>query len=154
MNLKDERFLADLKAAIESGKDVDYGFDGEDEYAYDTFDSDEALTAVVKFLEVESTTCESCHKTVPLEWAHVSVGEDALDFCPKCMVDILTDSPWIPIEEIELNDTEPYDLFTTIGERHTDFFFINGRFVNIQHHDEFNAYEITHIMKRPADPVI
>lgn len=45
------RFLAELKSAVEYGKDVDYAFDGEDEYAVETFNADEAVDEVVKLLK-------------------------------------------------------------------------------------------------------
>ena len=40
-----------IKDAIEYGKGTDYGYDGEDEFAYDTFDSDESLQEVIRVLK-------------------------------------------------------------------------------------------------------
>lgn len=118
-----EKFLAGLKAAIEYGKDTDWGYNREDEYAFDTFNSDEALAAVVKFLEESS--------------------------------------PWIPIEEVELVDGEMYDTYSMEYGRIPDCRF------NINHLDGNDKWfksrfllpnlyinQVTHIMKRPADPVI
>lgn len=44
------RFLAELKSAVEQGKDYDYTFNGEDEIRVDYFDSDEAVKSVVELL--------------------------------------------------------------------------------------------------------
>lgn len=81
-NLKNEKFLADLKAAIELGHGIDFIYEPNinDRICIEVFDTEEAMRAVIKVLEGETTTCESCHKTVPLEWAHdrdVKVYSDA-----------------------------------------------------------------------------
>jgi hypothetical protein len=44
-------FLKKLKEAIEYGKGTDWGYYGEDEYEFDTFNSEESLAEVVKLLK-------------------------------------------------------------------------------------------------------
>ena len=44
-------FQKAIKKAIEYGKGIDFGFDGENEVVYDTFDSDESLQEVIKVLK-------------------------------------------------------------------------------------------------------
>ena len=44
-------FQKAIKDAIEYGKGIDWGYDGEDEYAFDTFDSDESLQEVIRVLK-------------------------------------------------------------------------------------------------------
>ena len=44
-------FQKAIKEAIEYGKGIDYGYDGEDEFAFDTFDSDESLQEVIRVLK-------------------------------------------------------------------------------------------------------
>lgn len=46
-----DSFQKAIKDAIEYGKGIDYGYDGEDEFAYDTFDSDESLQEVIRVLK-------------------------------------------------------------------------------------------------------
>ncbi len=44
-------FQKAIKEAIEYGKGIDWGYDGEDEFAFDTFDSDESLQEVIRVLK-------------------------------------------------------------------------------------------------------
>jgi hypothetical protein len=44
-------FQKAIKEAIEYGKGTDWGYDGEDEFPYDTFDSDESLQEVIRALK-------------------------------------------------------------------------------------------------------
>lgn len=44
-------FQKAIKDAIEYGKGTDWGYDGEDEFTFDTFDSDESLQEVIKVLK-------------------------------------------------------------------------------------------------------
>jgi hypothetical protein len=44
-------FQKAIKDAIEYGKGTDWGYDGEDEFCYDTFDSDESLQEVIRVLK-------------------------------------------------------------------------------------------------------
>lgn len=44
-------FQKDIKDAIEYGKGTDWGYNGEDEFAFDTFDSDESLQEVIRVLK-------------------------------------------------------------------------------------------------------
>jgi hypothetical protein len=48
--LKNKQFLKKLEDAIEQGKDTDYGFNGEDEIAYDIFLTHDAMSAVLSVL--------------------------------------------------------------------------------------------------------
>ena len=48
-------FQKAIKDAIEYGKGLDYGYNGEDEFAYDTFDSDESLQEVIRVLKENFT---------------------------------------------------------------------------------------------------
>jgi Tfp pilus assembly pilus retraction ATPase PilT len=52
MKLTDE-LKEKIKDAIESGKDVDYGYNGEDEYRIDIFETETALNAVIRVLKEE-----------------------------------------------------------------------------------------------------
>lgn len=49
--LVDRSFIEELKNAIETGKDEDWVFNGEDEYRVDTFDADVSLKYVLELLE-------------------------------------------------------------------------------------------------------
>lgn len=49
--IRSASFQKSIKDAIEYGKGVDYGYDGKDEFAYDTFDSDESLQEVIRVLK-------------------------------------------------------------------------------------------------------
>jgi len=40
-----------IKRAIEFGKGSDWGYDGENEYEYDTFDSEESLEEVITVIK-------------------------------------------------------------------------------------------------------
>lgn len=53
--IESEDFQKAIKEAIEYGKGTDWGFDGEDEFAYDTFDSDESLKEVTRVLKEKLT---------------------------------------------------------------------------------------------------
>ena len=55
-------FKQEIKEAIKSGVEIDYGYDGVDEYAYDTFDEDVATNSVIEVLNkyLETTTPLSC----------------------------------------------------------------------------------------------
>ncbi len=44
-------FLKDLNEAIKYGEGTDWGYDGEDEFCYDTFDADESFNEVIKVLK-------------------------------------------------------------------------------------------------------
>jgi hypothetical protein len=44
-------FQKAIKDAIEYGKGTDWGYDGEDEFTFDTFDSDESLQEVIRVLK-------------------------------------------------------------------------------------------------------
>lgn len=49
--LKNEIFKKELAEAIEQGKSVDYSFDGENEIAYDTFETYWAVDAVIEVIK-------------------------------------------------------------------------------------------------------
>ena len=49
--IENKEFQEALKKAIECGKDTDWGFNGEDEFTYDIFNSEEALQEVIKVLK-------------------------------------------------------------------------------------------------------
>lgn len=44
-------FLEDLKEAIKYGEGEDWGYDGEEEFKYETFDADESFKEVIKALK-------------------------------------------------------------------------------------------------------
>ena len=44
-------FQKAIKDAIEYGEGTDWGYDGEDEYPFDTFDSDVSLQEVIRVLK-------------------------------------------------------------------------------------------------------
>jgi len=49
--INSDLFQKAIKNAIEHGKGVDYGYDGEDECAFDTFDSDKSFQEVIEVLK-------------------------------------------------------------------------------------------------------
>lgn len=49
--IKSTTFKKAIKDAIEYGKGTDWGFNGEDEYEFDTFDSDQSLHEVIRVLK-------------------------------------------------------------------------------------------------------
>jgi hypothetical protein len=44
-------FQKELKEAIESGKETDYAYDGEDEYPVETYNEDWALKQVIEVIQ-------------------------------------------------------------------------------------------------------
>lgn len=49
--LETDNFKKELLTAINYGVDVDYGYDGEDEFKIETFNSDDALSSVLELLK-------------------------------------------------------------------------------------------------------
>lgn len=150
---KDEKFLAGLKAAIESActKEV-HGFKEGFITDHKLLNIEAAAAAVVKFLEEQQRTYMQIDpETIQEQMDDLAKKRD------QKLRSLFASPHWIPIEEAELVDGEVYDVFVPTSKRqrlcnavytpkYKLFDLISGHAVPIS--------EVTHIMKRPADPEI